>query len=207
MLDTNPEDIALINAKGRLLMLLGKHKEAAKALEQADKVAPKNIDRINEMATLYLHLKEPQKSVNKMQQLIDLSPEDPDVKFDLYARLYDFGYDDEACQLGKQNSSPMEIVRHYNNKGVLLSREGRSQEALDEYSRAVRFFPKFKENYRIYYNMALAYVSKKTRASYQKAAEYLQKCIDLKSDFDKARITLEKVNKALNSSKKKKSAS
>jgi tetratricopeptide (TPR) repeat protein len=200
LISSNQGNIAMLNARGRFLMMLGRHGEALEYLEKADRLAPRNIERINQLATLYLHLKNPQESVRKMNQLIGLNPEDPDFKFELYGTLYDFGYDEEACEFGKQTSSPIEIVRHYNNKGVILSKDGRREEAMQDYLRAVKFYPKFKENYRIYYNMALACTSTKTRPSYEKALEYLQKCLELSPEFDKAQRTRDVVLKALNSS-------
>ena len=101
MLEKDNNNIALIGAKGRLLLRLGKIGEAKEYMERADKAAPTNIDRINEMATMFLKLKDPVNSVKKMKEFIDLNPENPDVKFEMFSKLYDHGYDDHASSFGR----------------------------------------------------------------------------------------------------------
>ena len=101
---------------------------------------------------------------------------------------------------------PMEIVRHYNNKGVMLSKDGDNQGALTEYKRALQFFPQFKENYRIYYNIALAHLQQKTKEAYDIAHKNLKHCLSLEPQFDKAKKTLEQVEKQLEAFPKKKAS-
>ena len=101
-------------------------------------------------------------------------------------------------QFGKETAKPMEIVRHYNNKGVMLSKDGNVAQALIEYNRALRFYPQFKENFRIYYNVALAHLQIKTKEAYLEAQRQLKHCLELSPEFDKAKKTLEQVDAALN---------
>lgn len=197
LLDRDPNNIALLNAKGRLLMRLGKFADAKAILVRADELAPQNIERLNEVAEAYIKLKDPDNSVKLFKQLLDLHPEKPDMKFDMYSKLYENGFDDHAIQFGKETSKPMEIVRHYNNKGVLMSKDGQKDQALVDYNRALRFFPQFKENYRIHFNIALAHMQTKTRASYEEAQKCLKRCLELSPEFEKAKNSLETVEKAL----------
>lgn len=197
MLKTDNNNINLINTASRMYMKLGKFAEAKPFIEKADEMAPSNIDRLNTMAQMYLQMKEPEKSIGVFKQLIQLNPESPDYKFDVFKKLYDAGYDEHAIGFGKEIAKPMEIVRHYNNKGVLLAKEGKQEDALTDYSRALKFFPKFKENYRIYYNMALAHIARKTKEDYAKAEEYVLKALELDPTFEKAKATLATLQKAL----------
>lgn len=196
MLEKDNNNIALIGAKGRLLLRLGKVGEAKEYMERADKAAPSNIDRINEMATMYLKLKDPTNSLKKMREFVALNPEHEDVKFEMFSRLYEHGFDEQATSFGRSVSKPMEIVRHYNNKGVMLSKDGNVAAALTEYKRALKFFPKFKENYRIHYNIGLACAQMKTSESLKEAEENLTVCLELEPDFEKAKKALETVQKA-----------
>lgn len=202
LMQKKPEDISLINAKGRLLLRLGRTKEALSYIEKADRLAPGNIERLNDAAEMYLKLNRPLDSIEKYKQLIALNPENPDLKFDFYGKLYANGFEQEAMDFGKQTSSPKEIVRHYNNKGVLLSKENRVDEAIEEYERALKFFPNYRENYRIYFNMALAYTSKKNRESFKLAEEKFLKCLELSPGFEKAERGLQTVQNTLNNVKK-----
>jgi tetratricopeptide (TPR) repeat protein len=202
MLDRDPNNIALLNAKGRLLMRLGRFAEAKACLAKSDELAPQNIERLNELATAYLHLKDPENSVKRFREILSLSPEKPELKFEMFSRLYEHGFDEQAVAFGKETAKPMEIVRHYNNKGVMLSKDGNNQGALSEYKRALQFFPQFKENYRIYYNIALAHLQQKTKEAYEIAHKNLKHCLSLEPQFDKARKTLEQVERQLEGWKK-----
>lgn len=198
-----PEDISLLNSKGRLLMKLGKFEEAAKHMEKADEKAPGNIERINQMALMYLKMNDPNMSVRKMKDLVKLNPENPDLKFDMFAKLHEHGFDKEAQAFCKETTGPQEVVRHYNNKGVVLSKTGNIDGALTEYERALQYYPSYKENYRIYFNIALARLAKKDQEGLQLAKQALEKCIELNPSFEKAKNTLEAVEKNLKKFEKK----
>lgn len=197
LIEKTPNSISLMNSKARLLLKTGNVEEARKILEKCDALAPQNIDRLNEMATMYLHLKKPEMSVDKFKEILQLSPENPDVKFEMFSKLFDHGFDEHAAAFGKDCTKPMEIVRHYNNKGVLLSRDGMSDKALEEYQRALKFYPTFKENYRIYYNKALALSQKGSLESLAEAVELLKTCLQLQPNFEKARNTLQTLERII----------
>ncbi len=190
MLAATPNDINLIGTAGRMHMKLGKFNEAKPYLEKADQLAPQNIERLNELASMYLKTKDPVKSVGVFKELIKLNPESPDYKFDAFKMLYDAGFDEQAVSFGKEVAKPMEIVRHYNNKGVMLSKDGKVAEALIEYKRALMFYPKFKDNFRIYYNMALAHMTLKTPDDLLQAKTFFTKALELDPTFDKAKAAL-----------------
>ena len=207
MLEQNPGSIAHMNVKGRLLLQMGRHDEALKFMEEADKAAPQNIDRINAMATLYLHMHNPDASVEKMKEIIALNPEHPDTKFEMFGRLYDFGFDEKAQALCKETTGPMEVVRHYNNKGVALSKSGNPWAAITEYERSLKFYPQFKENYRILYNIALALVAEKKRENFVKALECIERALKLEPAFEKGEKMKEMIQTALAPKKKPAQAS
>ena len=190
MLAATPNDINLIGTAGRMNMKLGKFNEAKPFLEKADQLAPQNIERLNELASMYLKTKDPLKSVGVFKELIKLNPESPDYKFEAFKMLYDAGFDEHAVAFGKEVAKPMEIVRHYNNKGVMLSKDGKVAEALIEYKRALMFYPKFKDNFRIYYNMALAHMTLKTPDDLVQAKTFFTKALELDPTFDKAKAGL-----------------
>jgi tetratricopeptide (TPR) repeat protein len=181
-----PENLNAINHKGRLLLKLGRHDDALKYMEHADKLAPNNIQRINEMAMAYLAANKPDMSVKQMRELIRYHPDQPEVKFDMFARLHEFGFDDYAISLCKDTTDPLEAVRHYNNKGVALAKAGNIEGAIMEYERSLRFYPKYKENYRILYNIALAHLSYRTRSHYEIALDYVMRCLEMNDKFEKA---------------------
>ena len=196
-LKKHPKLISLLGAKGMLLMKMGRHEDALAFMEVADKHAPLNLDRMNKMAMAYLETKQVDKSVDKMRKLIAFHDDDPEVKFDMFSQLYDHGFDEHALALCKDTTSPKEVVRYYNNKGVALAKAGRIEDAIQEYKRCLKFYPTYKENYRICYNIALSQVNKKTRSSYEAALEYVDKCLALNKTFEKAINMKAAIEKAL----------
>lgn len=197
LIDAEPRNMGWLNMKGRLLLKKGDHKEALKVMEQADREAPNNIERINALAVAYLEAKQPDKSVEKMHELIKFNPENPDLRFEFFSKLHEHGFDTHAQELCRKTTGPLEVVRYYNNKGVALSKVGNTAGALTEYERSLQYYPKFKENYRILYNIALAHTSHKTRPHYEIALEFLDKCLALKPEFEKAAKTKETVQRIL----------
>ena len=202
LLDQEPGNITLINAKGRLLMRLQRFSEAKTYLERSDAIAPDNIDRINQLAIAFLQLNDPSNAVERFKQVLALSPEDPEIKFKMFSQLFESGFESHAINFGKETTKPNEIVRHYNNKGVLLSKDGALDKALAEYQRALKFYPKFRENYKIHYNIALNKIDRKDQASILEAKNHLDTCLKLEPDFSKAQSTLESVERILSQFKK-----
>ena len=201
MIEKDSKNASLMNAKATMLMRLNRFAEAKPLLEQLDGVAPQNMSRIEQLTDAYLELNEPDNSVKKMREMIDLSPDQPNLKFDMFSKLYDRGYDSHSIALGKDTTTPMEIVRFYNNKGVMLSKDNQGGEALQEYGRALKFYPQFKKNYLIYFNIALAHIHTKTAEGYQAALKNLKLCLQLEPDFDKAKHALEQLEKAMQTPK------
>jgi tetratricopeptide (TPR) repeat protein len=198
---TAPNNMLYVNEIGRLQMLQGDFVKAKAAFEQADKVAPSNIRRLRDMARNYLALNDPEKGLEKYRQLIELDPANPDQKFDFYEELQAFGYDSHAEKFCEDTSTPLELIRHYNNKGVLASKCGEFVDAIDEYKKAQRLIPRSKELYRIIYNEAIAHINLKHQEHLVIALELLEKSIKIKPDFDKAIDKIEKL-KALGLAKK-----
>jgi len=193
LLAKNPEDLRFINAKGRLLLKTGKADQAKVFLEKADKLAPDNLERIEAMAKMYLETADPDAAVEKMKRMIALNPEDPELRFTLFEDLEKAGYQDHAIGLCRATTEPKEVVRYYNNKGVALARDNQAEKALKDYYVALIYYPKFKDNYRILYNIAIAEAKKRTPAGKEAAIKALHKCIALAPEFDKSKKLLEQL--------------
>jgi tetratricopeptide (TPR) repeat protein len=189
-LKAEPSNIFYMNTAGRMCLKLGKLTEAKTLMEKADSLAPENIERMNQMAELFLKMEAPDKSVALFKKLVDLNADEPDFKFQAFGKLCDAGYDQKAIEFGQGVAQPQEVVKHFNNKGVLLAKEGQHAEALISYERAVMIYPKFKENYRIFYNMALAHLSAKPSPRIAEAEKFLLKTLELDPGFEKAKVAL-----------------
>ena len=194
-------NMSYINELARISTELGDLDKATEYYEKADKIAPKNLQRLNEMASLYLSIKEPEKSVEKFKEILELSPEKPDLKFEIYGRLFDSGFEQHAVDFAKQTSTPRELIRHYNNKGVTFSKKEDFEKAINEYKRAVDLLPGNKELYRILYNMAIAHINKKTLEDIKLAHGLLNRCLEIKPDYDKAKEKLKITSRYVKSEK------
>ena len=195
MINKNSLNMRYHNELGRLLMQKGDLEQARACFEKADLAAPKNIERVNDMAHMYLSLKMPDQSIEKFRQVIALNPEDKEIKFDMYEKIADAGYEEHARAFCKETSTPKELVKHFNNKGVLFSKSEQYRDAIDEYKKAIRFIPGSKELYRILYNMAISHINLKSLEDLQKAHSLLEESLQLQPNFDKAKDKLKITSK------------
>ena len=61
----------------------------------------------------------------------------------------------------------------------------------------LQFYPNFKQNYKIMYNLALALTSFKTVDQHTNALEHLENCLSLSPSYEKARRTKSLVEEQL----------
>lgn len=191
------QDLRVVSLRGALALKKGDFSSARGFLEKADTLAPKNIDRMKHMSHMYLELKEPQKAVEKQKALLSLHPEKEDLKFEYFADLERHGFDQEAMEFCREVSSSKDVVRHFNNKGVLLSKNKDMDKAIAEYERALSYFPKSHVNYKIHFNLALAYARKGTTSALETAHTHALTARQLKPDYEKAIQLAEKIEKKL----------
>lgn len=190
LLSEDPSNSLLQHSAGKLYEKSGRSDLASKCLELADQLAPKNIGRIADMASVYLKMREPVKASKKFRELVDLSPEQPELKYSAMKYILDAGFQKTASDFGEQCDPPADVMKHYNNKGVTLSKEGKYEEALLEYENAIRLLPESKKNSMIYYNMALAYLKTTRSGKLDVAVSCLNKSLQIDPNFEKAKIKL-----------------
>ena len=190
-------NLSYINQLARLKMKTGNFDEAKEYFEKADELAPFNIHRLEDMAALYLEMKAPEKSIEKYKDLIKFNPEDPSLKYQFFQNLQDAGFEKEAQEFCKETTGAMELIRHFNNRGVMLSKEGKFIDAIDEYDKACKLIPNSKELYRILYNKAISHINLKTKHHVEMAEELLLKVLELKPDYQKAKDKIAITSKAL----------
>jgi tetratricopeptide (TPR) repeat protein len=197
-----PNNMKYLNDMAKLYVESGDLDKARLLYEKADEIAPHNLHRITEMAGLYLAMKEPIKSIEKYSELIAFNPENKEMKFDIYQKLFEGGFEEHARDFCMQTSTPTELIKHFNNKGVMHSKSLNFDAAISEYSKARGLIPGDKELYRILYNLAIAHINKKTRDDISKAHELLLEVKKMKPSFEKANEKLELTTKLLSLSQR-----
>ncbi|MDA9951269.1 response regulator [Oligoflexaceae bacterium] len=197
MLSRTPGDTAALSLKGDILKDQAKHSDALSFYEKAEKLAPQNFKRLTSMADSFLQVGDIDKTMASMRPMVKLRSFDENFKFELFDQLSEHNHPKEAVELCRETTSAREVLRYYNNKGVNLSKEGLTYEAITEYKKALRYYPTYRENFRILFNIALAYVGFKNVESYAEAENYLSQCVKLAPDFEKAQKMLVNVRRAL----------
>ena len=193
-----PLSLAVINAGARLLLNCGKLEEAAKLFEILDKIAPNHIERLTRMVDVYLALRRPADGVRKMREILALSPEKPELKFDFFDKLWDAGFQDEAKGFAGLASGIRDLVAYYNNKGVLAARGGQAIDAMALYSKALSAFPGSEEMPKIRFNIALSYLQESATEGLAPAKEQLLLALKGDPEFVKAKSLMSKIEKRLN---------
>lgn len=196
-----PNNMKYFNELGALYLKQNRMDEAKQMFEHADKIAPGNFDRLEQMAEMYLTMNMPEESVEKMRDILKLSPDQKDLKYSMYEKLAAAGFESHAQSFCKETSTPRELVKHYNNKGVVFSKAEEYVDAIDEYKKAVKLIPKSKELHLILFNIALAHLKLKNPQHTLEAMVQLKKCLELNPKFEKAKVKLEMVEKVVGKSK------
>ncbi len=184
--DLQPLNMRYVNEMGRLNLLMGNLEKAQKAFEEADQIAPNNVERLKNMAMMYLQMQNPDKCVEKFKHAMSIDPSLKEERFDMFDSLQAAGYDKHAMELCQATTEPLELIRHYNNKGVLFSKSEDYVAAINEYQKARKLIPGSKQLYRILYNEGLAHINLKKPEHLEKAKEVLRECLKLNPKFDKA---------------------
>ena len=190
-----PSNMFYVNEIGRLELSQGNLDKAKEAYEKADKIAPENVSRLKEMARMYLMLEEPKKGVDKYEEILAIDPDEPEKKYDMFEELQSFGYDKHAMELCRKTTAPLELIRYYNNKGVLLSKSQDFSGAISQYETAKKLIPSAKELYLILFNEAIAHMNLKDEKHMEKAFQLLTQCVKMKPDYEKAREKMKLLEK------------
>lgn len=186
----HPDNMSYLSLLGEIYLKKGALEDARKFFEKAEKTAPNHIKRMEKMAKLYLDLNMPDESLNSFRNVCKFNPEKPNLKYSIYEQFIDAGHLSHARALSKETSTPGELIKFYNNKGVLYSKEGNFEAALKQYQTAYKLLPDSKDEYKILFNMAIAHMNLKTSSHLGEARELLNKSIKIKPDYTKA---LEKI--------------
>jgi tetratricopeptide (TPR) repeat protein/CheY-like chemotaxis protein len=184
-----------LNLLGKLFLKIGRLEDAQKAFEEADKQAPRNLDRVTHMVDLYLRMRIPEKAIDKQKQIMEFNPDRPEIKFDLFKQLENHGFSEEAALFCRDTTGPQEVVTYFNNKGVVLAQTEHLPEAITEYGRALNYYPRHRSVHAIHYNMALAILKTKDPKGIDRAIRHLETALELYPDYEKARQVLEKLKR------------
>lgn len=193
----SPNNIRFLYQKALFLQKLGRSREALQMMEPLSASSPNNLQRLKDLGALYLDLKMPEKAIDTTQQIMKYSTLEQDMQYKMYSMLSEKGFEKEALEFAQRTMDPLRLIRYYNNLGITLTKDGKIEQAIREYTHALKVFPAFALNYKLYFNLGLCQTKIKTVAFYRDAEISFQKCLEINPDFEKARELLKKVQDSI----------
>jgi len=153
------DSLACLNLLGKCFIKLGQQKAALRCFELADKISPKNIERICDMTEMYIETGEFELAEKKLTSVRALDVGSTNV-ISSGLKLALATDDTVASQaLMEKMETKSDIISYMNNKAVALIRNGDSSSAIELYSRTIRALSLRETELRaiVYYNLGLAY--------------------------------------------------
>ena len=193
----DPQNPSMMTEVGRSLESQQKYENAITYFEKADEISPNNIERINDLAECYSQAQRHEESVLRYDQLVKLRGKGDEEKFKYYEKIKSTGQEELATNFCRKNATAKEITRHYNNRGIELSKQGRYKEALEEYQNGYKLVTDPAAKRGLLYNMSIAHLNLKSRKDYQLARGLLKKALEIDPTFEKAKTKLEETNRRL----------
>jgi len=167
-----------------LNMKMGNEKAAIEALEKASKISPNNPDRQMNLGKIYLKNGNSAKADKAFGKAVE---QDPQKSRDV-AENYLNSNDGELAEkyFRKSLHSRADDVHVYNRLGIALRKQGKWQEAITEYKKALKIDP---DDEAIHFNMGRAYLEGKRNGL---AKECFQKVLKINPELHEAEAELKK---------------
>ncbi|MBI5186793.1 MAG: tetratricopeptide repeat protein [Nitrospinae bacterium] len=201
---TNPNYLKIYVSSADLAIKEGNKDLALGYLKKASEISPCNGKRIATMGQIHLERGEVEEAQKAFEAAIK---EDPKTAKDI-AEAYLKENKADLAEDFFRRSMPKEVenlsqdqIKEYvhtaNRLGIALRRQGKIEEALDEYQKARKLDP---EDEAVYYNMGKAYLElskkKDSPSSIQKAVKCFRKAVEMDPEFEEALRELEKLGKS-----------
>lgn len=199
LLNQDKNNVRAMNLISRVYMKMNKHDEALAVLENANILAPKNINRLLELGDICLQIKQPSKARQFYEEAYESAPEDPDTIEALGKLEVNEGNQNAALEIFKKTMSEEEVAGFLNNAGIREVKNENYKDAIKLYDLAISSLKTNKYIPQLYFNMALA---QRRLKNLEACRDYLKKSLKYKKEFTKAEKQLKEVEKLL----KKKSA-
>lgn len=153
------ENVGLVNLLGKIYMKLRKFDQAAAFFGRADALSPGNVKRLCDLAEVHAERDEGDAAKVSLEKAKKLDPGNEGVAL-TEAKVALVGEDNPEVtkSLLMRVTDTSDLAAFLNNRGVGLALDGRLQEAVELYERALKALPKSLAQYRpaITYNLGLA---------------------------------------------------
>ena len=170
-LQSGGEDVLLLNLLGKIYMKMRQFTQATKFFERAQALSPDNVERLCELAEVKAESSDLVGAEASVAKAKKLSPEDEHVRATEAKLALVAGDRDKTRDLLGKLSRTSDVVAFLNNRAVSLVAEGKTQEAIELYQRALQSLPEALNGLipPISYNLALAFVKDGNMAEAQRS--------------------------------------
>ncbi|UJX40767.1 tetratricopeptide repeat protein [Desulfovibrio sp. JY] len=165
----------------------GNTAEELKFLERLDKLSPLNVDRKVDIGAGYVKLGDTDKAKAAFDQAVRIATKEALDGLSRVTQLIAARCMDAAPELSEQylrqtlntrkNMLDRSDIETFNRLGLMLRRQGKWQEAIAEYRRALKISP---EDAGLYYNISMAFTEGK---QYIEAYQHLDRALSLNADL------------------------
>ncbi len=135
------EKLPQLDVLGKSLLKMKKFKSALKCFDRAQKVSPKNIERLLQIATIQLDQGQAGEAQNTIECAKAVDPTNPNVLEVDCACVLEQGNTSAARKLFSELESSTKILRFMNNRAVTMIRTGAFEEGIELYRTTLRALP------------------------------------------------------------------
>ena len=157
ILAADPNNVRAMSLRSRILMRQGAFNDAAKMLEYADVLSPRNPDRLCQLGETFYAMGKTEKAKTYFQNSLELDPENKQAQKGLGVTLLDEGDANAALKLFKQSLSEEEAAGFFNNAAVQAVRRGETEKSLRLYETAMAALRSDKLKPLVHFNIGLAH--------------------------------------------------
>jgi tetratricopeptide (TPR) repeat protein len=165
----------------------GDIREETKYLEKLDKLSPLNLDRKISIGDNYMSMGEQDKAIELFDDAIKLATKEAMAQVSRVTRTIADHCITNAPEMSekylrqalesKKGLLDKSDIETFNRLGITLRKQGKSEQAIEEYRKALRIAP---NDPGLHYNIAMAYSESK---QFQDAYNYLDKALRLNPDL------------------------
>ena len=154
------DTIILLNLLGKTFMKLADYASALKCFNKAQKLSPRNVERLCDMAEVHTELGNTEEADDAIEDASTLDPDSVKVEQAKINCAISKGDTAAAQKLMSEVESLSEIVAYMNNKAVAHAKCGHTEEAIEVYQNTAASIPDSKADIRaiVLYNTALAQI-------------------------------------------------
>ena len=154
------DTIILLNLLGKTFMKLADYQSALKCFNKAQKLSPRNVERLCDMAEVHTELGNDEEADDAIDEAGTLDPDSAKVEQTKINCAISKGDTAAAQKLMGEVESLSEIVAYMNNKAVAHAKCGLATEAIEVYQNTAASIPDNRADIRaiVLYNTALAQI-------------------------------------------------